>query len=113
MMRAVITSACLTPLRATDGVAIGFYAIRFPYRPLLCCEGRFSDGLFSAIAARDAVKGDGALRRCSNGLALQYRSTIRNRWSCAPPDARRIDRGVEDFAVVLCLQVDHDALRCR
>jgi len=66
-----------------------------------------------AASARDAVKGDGALRRCSNGLALQYRSTIRNRWSCAPPDARRIDRGVEDFAVVLCLQVDHDALRCR
>src|SRR5205809_6323676 len=65
------------PLRATDRVVVGLYAIRFPYRPLLCCEGPFSERLFSAIAARDAVKGDGALRRSSKGLALQYRSTIR------------------------------------
>ena len=59
------------PLRATDRIVIGRYAIRFPYGPLLCCESPFSEGLFSATAARDAVKGEGALRRSSKGLALQ------------------------------------------
>ena len=65
------------PIRATDRVAIGPYAARFPSRPLLCCEGRFSAGRFSFCAARDAVNDDGALRRSSKGRALQYRSTIR------------------------------------
>ena len=59
------------PLRATDRVVIDSYAIRFPYRLLLCCEGTLSEGLFSAIAVRDVVKGEGALRRSSKGRALQ------------------------------------------
>jgi hypothetical protein len=65
------------PIRATSLGVIDDYAARFPSRPLLRCEGRFSAGRFSFCAARDAVNGEGALRRSSNGRALQYRSTIR------------------------------------
>ena len=62
------------PLRATDRVTIGFYAIRFPYRTLLCCEGPFSDGLFSESAARAAVKGEAAPSPCQPFTTLQEQS---------------------------------------
>jgi hypothetical protein len=49
--------------------------MRFSSRALLFCGGLFSDASFRA--SRDAVNGDGALRRSSNGRAFVYRSTIR------------------------------------
>ena len=58
-------------------VVIGLYAVRFASRPLLCGDGRISHGCFSLRAVRDAVNGDRARRRSSNGRALLYHSTIR------------------------------------
>jgi hypothetical protein len=69
------------------------YAVRFPNRPLICCEGRFSAGRFSFRALRDAVKGEGARRRSSNGLAFVYRSTIRP--VVHPPSTIRSNREPE------------------
>jgi hypothetical protein len=51
--------------------------MRFSSRALLFRGGLFSDGRFSFRASRDAVNGEGALRRSSNGRALVNRSTMR------------------------------------
>src|SRR5206468_11629676 len=73
--------------------SLGFYAVRLLLGALLCCEGHLSAGRFSFRALRDAVNGDGARRRSSNGLAFVYRSTTRP--VDHPPSAIRSKREPE------------------
>jgi len=79
---------------------MGDHAIRFPYSPLLCCEVRISDVRFSA--ARGAVKGDGALRRSSNGRAFGLVS-----WClCQEHDSVPTTSGDEPLSAVTSLRSD-------
>ncbi len=77
--------------------------MRFSYRALLFCGGLFSDGRFSFRASRDAVNGEGALRRSSNGRAFVYRSTIRP--VVHPPSTMRSKRVPERERWKLVAQV--------
>ena len=78
------------PIRATDRVVVGPYAMFTLRSALICCGNRFSAKRFSDCARRLAANTDGARRRSSTGRILQYRSAMRA--EVQPPSACRSNR---------------------
>ena len=71
--QSVITSGFLTPIRATDRVVVGRYAMLVLRSALICCGERFSAKRFSDWARRLAANNDGARRRSSTGRVKMAR----------------------------------------
>ena len=78
--------------------------MRFSSRALLFCGGLFSDGRFSFRASREAVNGEGALRRSSKGRAFVYRA-VESREALMEHVSRRVVEGLlQDFGALAVAQ---------